>query len=320
MTDGQAVWSVAPAGARKVDVLGLGEISLDQVARVPRFPAFATKTAMSSWREHPGGQMATAVLTSARLGAQARLLGSIGDDDAGRRALVPLRAAGVALDGVRVRSGVRSRCAMILVDENSGERTVLWHRPAALSLVRGEVEAGEIEQSRLLMVDASDLERSVWAADCARHTGIPVVVDVDTLEPDPSALLAKADFPIVPEALAAALGGPDRALTDLAARGARLPVVTRGAEGAVALWRESVLAAAAFPVEALDTTGAGDVFHGAFAWALLEGQGPEELLRTANAAAGMSCRAHGAQGGLPSRTELADFLAGAGRPMGEGGR
>ncbi|MCP5058239.1 MAG: hypothetical protein GY937_16160 [bacterium] len=320
MNGREPVWHFPSPSEKALDVLGLGEISLDQVARLPRFPGWASKMAMSSWEEHPGGQMATALLTCARLGLRTRLLGSVGEDDAGRRALEPLRKAGVALDGVRVRPGVRSRGAMILVDETSGERTVLWHRVAELAVSADEVVPEEIQATRLLMVDASDLERSVWAACQARSSGLPVVVDVDSMDPDPSALLGVAAFPIVPESFANALGGVDAALADLTRRGALLPVVTRGERGAVGLWKGQRLEAPARAVQVIDTTGAGDVFHGAFAWGLLAGHGPDRLLQVANAAAGMSCRANGAQGGIPSLSALEGFLEAADLPIGEDGR
>jgi len=124
------------------DVLGIGQVSLDQVARLPHFPPFAGKVAMRSWSEHPGGQIATAVLTCARLGLRTAFVTSVGDDAAGQACLAPLAEAGVDVSGACVRPGVRSQGAMILVDERSGERTVLWHRERALQLTTAEVSLG----------------------------------------------------------------------------------------------------------------------------------------------------------------------------------
>ena len=100
------------------------------------------------------------------------------------------------------------------------------------------------------------------------------------------------------------------ALRGLVGLGARLAAVTLGELGALARTADGrELRSPGFVVEARDTTGAGDVFHAGFAWALLEGFGAEEALRTANAAAAMNCRSIGAQGGLPGRGELEEFLA-----------
>jgi sulfofructose kinase len=122
-------------------------------------------------------------------------------------------------------------------------------------------------------------------------------------------VLRAVDFPIVSSQFAESrFGGPEAALRGLAALGARFPVVTLGERGALGGSGETLLASPAFDVAALDTTGAGDVFHGAFIVAVLEGAGAAAALRIANGAAAMNCRALGAQGGLPTRRELDAFL------------
>jgi sugar/nucleoside kinase (ribokinase family) len=198
-----------------------------------------------------------------------------------------------------------------VVDRKTGERTVLWHRDPRLSLRVGEVRREEIEQGRVLHIDAQDLEFSNWAAGIAQQAGIPVVLDADTPAPGIEALLRRVDFPIVSQEFAEKHFGtrnPRDFLRGLAALGARFPVVTRGDRGAVAGGRDEVIESPAFQVNVRDTTGAGDVFHAAFIWGLLQGSSGERILRVANAAAAMNCRVLGAQGGLPSRDELEAFL------------
>ncbi len=276
-----------------LDVLGIGESSLDQVAWCPRFPRFGEKLAMTDWTEHAGGQIATAVLACARLGLRTGFVGTVGDDAAGARILAPLAEAGVELSGVRTRAGVRSRGAMVLVDGASGERTVLWHRPAALALTPVDLEPHTVERARVLLLDAGDPELADWVARKARQAGRSVVLDADSPQPGLRELLGAVDHPIVPERLARALFGTEdlrEALSAMARDGARLPVVTRGAAGAVALVEGRLVHSPAFDVRVVDTTGAGDVFHGAFAFGRIRELDPEDLLRLANAAAGMSCR------------------------------
>jgi sugar/nucleoside kinase (ribokinase family) len=126
------------------------------------------------------------------------------------------------------------------------------------------------------------------------------------------ALLGAVDFPIVSRQFAEKHFGTRsvrEALRGLVASGARMGVVTIGSQGALARLGEREIESPAFRVEARDTTGAGDVFHAAFAWALLEGLAPERVLAAANAAAALNCCALGAQGGLPTREELLGFLA-----------
>jgi sugar/nucleoside kinase (ribokinase family) len=141
-----------------------------------------------------------------------------------------------------------------------------------------------------------------------------VLLDLDEPGGDALELLGIADFPIVSERFAEWISGDGSVvggLSELLRHGARLAVVTLGPRGALSLAPRDAepIASEAFCVEVRDTTGAGDVFHAAFAFALLQGWGRLRVLRTANAAAALSCRAVGAQGGLPSRAELETFLA-----------
>ena len=161
-----------------------------------------------------------------------------------------------------------------------------------------------------------NIEHTVSATPLAnvKKVDISVVLDADTPTPGIDALLRRVDFPIVSREFAEKHFGtrnPLDCLRGLGSLGARFPVVTLGDRGAVAGGREGVIESPAFQVAVRDTTGAGDVFHAAFIWGLLEGMSGTRILEVANAAAAMNCRALGAQGGLPSREELEDFLLGA---------
>ena len=277
----------------------------------PRLPAAAP--AGGEGRELPGGQVATAVLACARLGLRTAYTGAIGDDAAGATALAPLARAGVDLSGVKRVAGGRTRRAVIRVDPANGERSVTPERDPRVALAPDDLERARIQSARALLLDAEDPAASLWAAEVANAAGVPVILDVDRPGSAVEALLARADFPIVPRAFAESLGGghPLReALRELAERARCLAVVTLGEAGAIARAHggRRELESPAFRVAAQDTTGAGDAFHAAFAWALLEGAGAEAVLRAASAAAAMNCRSTGAQSGLPDRAELEAFL------------
>jgi len=292
------------------DVVGLGQCSIDHVAVVDGFPPFAGKVAMRRYLRLPGGQIATALLACARLGLRTAFVSSVGDDGVAESVLGPLRAAGVDVSRVLEIAGATSQLALIVVDERSGERTVIWHRDPRLAIPKARLARADIERGRALHLDAGDPDVACWAAGVARAAGIPVFADVDTPAPGVDDVLRSVDFPIVSSQFAdARFGGPQAALRGLAALGARFPVVTLGERGAVGGSGEPPLASPAFDVAALDTTGAGDVFHGAFIVAVLAGADAAGALRTANAAAAMNCRALGAQGGLPTPQELDRFLA-----------
>jgi sugar/nucleoside kinase (ribokinase family) len=283
---------------------------------VDGLPRFAGKARMEATWTLPGGQIATAARAAARLGLRVGLVTSVGDDGDGDRALEPLRAEGVELVGVKRVPDVASQLAFILVDRRSGERTVLWHRDPRLALAPEDLPGEAIAAARLLHLDAGDPEMAAWAARAAREAGVAVLLDADAWSPGLEPLLAHVDFPVVSREFAEALGGPAAALGVLAGLGARFPVVTLGDSGCVG-GPPPGRPSPAFPVEPRDTTGAGDVFHAAFGWAVLQGQDGLEAMRTANAAAALACRGLGAQGSLPTRTELEGLLA-APAPQGPG--
>jgi sulfofructose kinase len=300
------------AGGRALDVVGLGECSIDQACRVEALPLLGGKAAMLAYAERPGGTVATALLACSRLGLRARFLGSVGDDRSADTALAPLREAGIDVSQVRIVPGCPTRRAVILVEEKSGERTVLGHRDPRLQLRPGDLPPGAIEAARALLLDAEDLEAGLRAAHEARSVGIPIVLDADTPVPEVEKLLTQVDFPLVSHTFAERFsqsGSPRETLERLVSLGARLAVVTLGERGALAREGEREFTSAAFAVEPTDTTGAGDAFHAGFIWALLEGLDAEGALRAANATAALSCLGPGAQGALPSREQLERFLS-----------
>lgn len=300
-------------GARAFDVIGIGQSSLDFVCLVDGLPELAGKAQIAEFLRLPGGQVSTALLGCARLGLRSAFVGAVGDDEAGAITLAPLRAAGVDVSAVRVVPGVATQIAVVLVDRESGERTVLWHRDPELGISVAHASRAAIASARLLHLDGGDPEAGAFAAKRAREEGVPVLLDADTAVPGTSELLARVDFPVVSKGFAASYAGSDdprEALRALVSVGARMAVVTLGEKGALALAGDRWIESPAFPIAARDTTGAGDAFHAAFAFGVLQGWDAAKTLRAANAAAALNCLALGAQGGLPTRDALCAFLDG----------
>ncbi len=295
-------------------MLGIGQNSLDRVVFVDGPACDPEDPGAADALELPGGQVATAVLACARLGLRTAYAGAVGDDREAERVLAPLRQAGVDLSGVRAIPGARTRSAQIAVERRSGERHVRPRRDPRLVLAPEALDAAQLGAARALHLDAEHPQAALRAARLARAAGAVVLLDLDQPGPGVEELLSLVDFPIVSEQFSEWISGGKSAeggLSELVARGARLAVVTLGARGALSLGPGDAepIRSDAFSVEPRDTTGAGDVFHAAFAFGLLQGWGRERVLRAANAAAALSCRAIGAQGGLPNRAELEAFLA-----------
>jgi sugar/nucleoside kinase (ribokinase family) len=286
------------------DVVGVGENSMDHVLRLPRLPspADATKLQIRSATHEPGGQVVTTLCTCVAMGLRASYIGAFGSDDDGERLRRALAARGLDLGDSVVRP-VPNRSAVILVDERNGDRVVMGHRDAALALAPGTLPRSTLTHTRAVHVDGVDEGASIEAARIAREAGAQVTCDLETIGARTGELLRELTVPILAQGLPEAITGQsdsEQALRRLDAPHARLRCVTLGAQGALLLDGDRVYRAAAPTVDAVDTTGAGDVFRGAFIVALLRGDAPEAMLRFANAAGALSCTKAGALGGVPT--------------------
>src|SRR4051812_11516940 len=294
-------------------IVGFGENSVDIVYRLPHYPQPRTATAkvMIDRRDvRPGGQVATTLATCARLGLPTRYVGAFGDDDNGRLIRSELERRGLDVQSAVVRSAA-NRYAVILLDAGDGERVVLWQRDPQLAISPQDVRAGWLEHATLLHVDATDEEASIVLAGLARRRGVPVTCDVDRVTSRTAALLATVDVPILAEHVPADLTGendPERALRSLRHTHPGRIVVTLGRRGSAMLDGDRFIHSPGHPIEVVDSTGAGDVFRGAFIYALLRGDGPDETLRFANAAAAASCTNDGAIDSVPSLEDVGRWL------------
>jgi sulfofructose kinase len=291
----------------KVDVVGLGENATDNVMRLECFPAPGGKKRIRSVSRQAGGSVASALVTCRRLGLRARYLGTVGGDDNGRFQLASLRAERLDLRYIRRMAQARSRVSHIVIDESTGERTIFWERDQRLDFPAPAVKLEMLSGAAVLHVDGTDLAASLRAARVARKAGITVVADLDTVSAGIDRLLPLVDYPIVSsDFLAPATGtrDPFSALEGLAHdSGARLVGVTLGRDGALVLTEGRFLYSPGFRIDAVDTTGAGDIFHGAFIYGLVRGWDLEQILDFSNAMAGLNSMALGARGGIaPERS------------------
>jgi len=293
------------------DVVGVGLNATDTLILLPRFPAYGGKVAFQEEVISPGGQVASALVACARLGLRVKYIGTVGDDERGRIQMESLRASGINLDDVQIRNNCPNQSAYILVDRSTGERTVLWKRPECLRIDPDEIAPEQITCARLLHIDGHDTPAIARAAEIARRAGIPVTVDVDTIYhgfdrvlPNVDYLVSSSEFP----ASWTSESDPLRALELIQNEyGMRVAAMTLGAHGALARTGGRFYYSPGFVVECIDTTGAGDVFHGAFCYAVLEGMSMEETLEFSNAMAALNCRALGARGGIATRPEALEF-------------
>jgi sugar/nucleoside kinase (ribokinase family) len=303
-----------PPADRPFDVLGIGASSVDFVYQLPAYPSPTASLAKMRISRHfvsCGGQVATALATCASLGLRAKFVGVTGTDDNAKRVRRDLEDRAVDLNDVVIRD-VSNQYAVILVDEHSGERIVLWDRHERLQLRDRELPPEAVASARVLHVDDVDIDAAVRAAMIARRAGTVVTSDIDRIHDRTLELVRAVTFPMFAEHVPPALTGiqdPAEALRALRREHDGIMCVTLGVHGAVALEGDRLLRVPAFAIDAVDTTGAGDVFRGAFIFGYLQGWPLEPTMRFANAAAAVSCTRLGAMASVPSREEAERFLA-----------
>ncbi len=285
-----------------VDLVGLGLNATDTMLALPQYPARGSKVSFSASSILPGGQVATVVAACAAWGMRTRYIGKLGDDAAGQLHRDEFARLDVETRIV-VAPGAPSPHSFILVDP-SGERTVLNQRDPRLTLQPGEIAREWLVPARALHLDGYDTEAATLAAGWAREAGIPVVADLDELYPGIEALLPLIDHVIVSRDFAQRLTGEASlplALQQMHARyGSTLSAATLGEHGVLAWDGYEFHAVPAFAVAAIDTTGAGDLFHAGYIYALLQDWPLTRRLRFACAAAALNCTAVGARGGIAS--------------------
>lgn len=289
-----------------LDVVGLGESSIDYVYVLPELPAGASKIAIVSHFSAVGGQVATTVAACAALGLRAGYLGPVGSDANGARVRSELESRGVDVSRLIVRTA-DTRYAVILVDRESGDRQVLWQRDERLQLAADDGSEALFAGARVLHVDAVDEAASIRVASLALERGLIVTSDIDTVTARTPELLSAVTVAIVAEQVPAQLTGEqdiERALRAMRTRHDGLICVTLGERGSAALDGDTFHLMPALAVDAVDTTGAGDVFRAGMIYGLLQGWETPRILRFANTAAGISCMRPGALAGVPSLEDV----------------
>jgi sulfofructose kinase len=328
------------------DILGLGCVAVDDLLYVASYPPPDGKVQVHRHERQCGGLTATALVAAARLGARCAYAGVLGEDDLSQFVLERLRQEGVDVAHVRARPGARPIHSVIVVDEAKQTRNIFYNLEGVFGAEPGWPDESMIRSCRLLYVDHFGVEGMSWAARIARDNGIPVVADFERCDvPGFSDLLVLVDHLIVSADFAREVTGesqPDQEALKLwkgVARpehgcegrggtpnvahpspprseratppGGRVTVVTCGAEGCWYVGAADPSRAVhqgAFAVAAIDTTGCGDVFHGAYAAALIDGLDVASRIRFASAAAALKATRRGAQAGIPTREAVEAFL------------
>jgi len=297
-------------------VLVFGSINTDLTVYVDKLPHPGETVTGGTWDSFPGGKGANQSVAAARTGAEVAVYGCLGDDAFGRDRLASLAATGISVTGVAVKAGVRSGVALIMVDAE-GENSIAVAPGANMHFEAGAVDIPAVPHGETwVSLFQNEIPRETTEALIMKTKAAGCVVMwnlAPTIGRRPAAeVLGCVDYLVCNRnEIRELVGGDD----DLERQG-RAPlgwgvknvIVTLGREGSVWLNGHETFRQRAFPVEAVDSVGAGDCFCGVLAASLASGSPVEAALRRASAAAAISTTRRGAQPSMPTAAEIEDFL------------
>jgi sugar/nucleoside kinase (ribokinase family) len=294
------------------DVLGFGAVAVDDVVYVDHYPLLDCKAPIRSEQRVGGGLAGTALVACSRLGAKAAYCGVLGDDELSRFTLQELEREGVDCGPVVHRAEAGPFHSVVIVDQSTAQRCVLYSGRSVMEPRPEEITPELIAQCRTLFVDNTAVGAGLRASSLARGLQIPVVADIESLDDSRlPELIRRIDHLILGLELATRLSGETEpaSIARTLARDRVCCAVTAGARGC---WYSECGGEAhhfpAFPVNAVDTLGCGDVFHGAYAASIARGDSVARAIVAATGAAGLKATRPGGRAGIPDRATLDRFL------------
>jgi sugar/nucleoside kinase (ribokinase family) len=300
---------------KQFDAAGFGVNAVDHLLVVPEYPNSDSKTRLVRHQQGAGGQTASAIVALQRLGMRTTYAGRFGTDDEGRFGLQSLKDEGIDVEFAESIEGARTQVGYIIIEAERGERTVIWNRDERLAYTTEDAPVEFAGRARVIHLDSHDPLACALMAREARAAGTIVSADIDNVYDGLPELLPLIDVLISSKEFPRLLTGIEdahAALVEIKSRyGCAIVGLTKGGRGATVFCGGEFLETPAFQVPGgcVDTTGAGDAFHGGFLYAMLRGEEIEASMKIGCAVAALGCRVLGARTGLPTRAELDAFLA-----------
>ena len=296
----------------KSKIVGIGACVADTLMSIPYYPKEDTKLRATASKMAGGGPCATGLVAAAKLGANASYIGNLAQDSQGAFLLGDFAKYGVATDCVSVKDGYRSFSSVIWLSEDSSSRTCVFDKGNLPPTELDEKALFAIKDASLLMVDGNDLSAAIKAAEYARGCGTTVLYDCGGLYEGVGALLALTDIMIPSEEFALGHTG-EKTVADAAKKlyemySPKVVVVTEGKRGGTLYDGKNVTRYPIYPAKVVDSNGSGDVFHGAFAFALTKGYSYEQCCHFSSATSAIKCMGVGARESVPSFETVIKYL------------
>lgn len=292
------------------DVLAFGAVAVDDLLYVDEYPQQGSKMQVTERRREGGGLAGTALCAASKLGARTAWAGVLGDDELSQFSRDDLRRYGVDCAQILFEKEARPHYSVIIVHRPTGARTILALHDGVQEFPIACVTEEFIASCRVLFVDHHGIETALKAAHLARRLHIPVVADVERFTEGLEELLPLVDHLIVGFDFARQLTGEEKA-QDMArqlSKGRTCGAVTQGENGCWFGAQGAILHQPAFKVAVVDTTGCGDVFHGAYAACLARGDSMANAIRIASACAALKAKNFGGRAGIPGVEDVRKFL------------
>ena len=294
-----------------IQVMGIGACVMDTLVTIPNYPKEDTKLRALSTKVAGGGPTATGLVAVSRLGISAGYIGVLAKDNGGSFLLEDFKKYGVDTSLVEVEEGYRSFTSTIWLARDTATRTCVFDKGDLPPLTLDDAKCKAIENAQILMIDGNEMDAAEGACKVARQNGTKVLYDCGGLYQDVERLLVLTDVMIPSEEFALGHTGcesVEEAAVKLYERyHPEVVVITCGKEGGI-IYDGKVEHYPAFLVDAVDTNGSGDVFHGAFAAAMVKGYSYKECCIFASAVSALKCTGFGARESVPTEQEVYEFL------------
>ena len=293
-----------------LDVIGIGACTVDQLFITDQLPCFTKIGRISKYARQLGGPVANALVSLARLGVRTKFIGKVGNDDEGVFIAQELRKENVDTSDLDFEIGSESRLVLVIIDRLTGERSFTYRPDNLLPFTLTDLHKQSIASSKVLLVDEAS-ELSFQAVSYANDIGVHTVYDGGWFSDSAIELLPLVDTPILSSDFVQQWlprASLETAIEELFKLNRKFVIITCGNKGCITMQREGKFKYSAFPIKALDTTGAGDAFHAGFIYGFLKGWIPDETIKFASAVAAINCLSIGGQAGLPTMQAVKVFL------------
>jgi len=303
--------------AKKFDVVGVGCTAVDTLAIYEGPIEEDQKMQVFQMTRQGGGLVATGLVAVARLGGKARYIGKLGDDDHAQFIIREFKQEGVDTSCIRIQPGASAIRSIGVINPAKGFRTLFFCLDDAPIVDPKEIVRDEVLAGKVLFVDGFQVKAAIQAARYAREAGLPILMDAELTGSENDELAALSTHVVASVRFAQSRVGQcefkeaaHRLFGKLAAADPKKVVgVTSGANGSYFVWAGGEFHQSAFKAPIVDTTGCGDVFHGAFSFGLSRGWEVKRIAEFAAAVAALKCRKLGGRAGIPNRAETEQLIA-----------